>query len=160
MVIKRSRSFVEFRKEEIQQSIPSRFAQQVRRFPHHIAVQTRAAQITYEELDRFSNRIAHVVLEKCGAKTAPIALLFEPGPSMVAAILGVLKSGRFFLPLDPASPRRRSALRRMSANGSHALPQTAPRCWICDANETIVDAICVDVFNASRRKICENRRGN
>jgi amino acid adenylation domain-containing protein len=109
MVIKRSRSFVEFRKEEIQQSIPSRFAQQVRRFPHYIAVQTRAAQITYEELDRFSNRIAHVVLEKCGAKTAPIALLFEPGPSMVAAILGVLKSGRFFLPLDPASPPARIA---------------------------------------------------
>jgi amino acid adenylation domain-containing protein len=109
MVIKRSRSFVEFRKEEIQQSIPSRFAQQVRRFPHHIAVQTRAAQITYDELDRFSNRIAHVVLEKCGAKTAPIALLFEPGPSMVAAILGVLKSGRFFLPLDPASPPARTA---------------------------------------------------
>jgi amino acid adenylation domain-containing protein len=109
MAIKRSRSFVEFRKEEIQQSIPSRFAQQVRRFPHHIAVQTRAAQITYDELDRFSNRVAHVVLEKCGAKTAPIALLFEPGPSMVAAILGVLKSGRFFLPLDPASPLARTA---------------------------------------------------
>jgi len=73
MVIKRSKSFVEFRKEEIQQSIPARFAQQVRRFPHHIAVQTREAQITYDELDRFSNRIARVVLEKCEAKTAPIA---------------------------------------------------------------------------------------
>jgi amino acid adenylation domain-containing protein len=109
MVIKRSRSFVEFRKEEIQQSIPSRFGQQVRRFPRHIAFQTRAAQITYDELDRFSNRIAHVVREKCGAKTAPIALLFEPGPSMVAAILGVLKLGRFFLPLDPASPPARTA---------------------------------------------------
>ena len=109
MIIKRSRSFVEFRKDEIQQSIPSRFAQQVRRFPHHIAVQTRTAQITYDELDRFSNRIARVVLEKCEAKTAPIALLFEPGPSMVAAILGVLKSGRFFLPLDPASPPARTA---------------------------------------------------
>jgi amino acid adenylation domain-containing protein len=109
MVIKRSKSFVEFRKEEIQQSIPARFAQQVRRFPHHIAVQTREAQITYDELDRFSNRIARVVLEKCEAKTAPIALLFEPGPSMVAAILGVLKSGRFFLPLDPASPPARTA---------------------------------------------------
>jgi amino acid adenylation domain-containing protein len=109
MLVKRSKSFVEFRKEEVQQSIPSRFAQQVRRFPHHIAVQTRTAQITYDELDRFSNRIAHVVLEKCGAKTAPIALLFEPGPSMLATILGVLKSGRFFLPLDPASPPARIA---------------------------------------------------
>ena len=109
MVIKRSKSFVEFRKEEIQQSIPARFAQQVRRFPHHVAVQTRTAQITYDELDRFSNRITHVVCEKCGAKTAPTALLFEPGPSMVAAILGVLKSGRFFLPLDPASPPARTA---------------------------------------------------
>src|SRR5258708_21425472 len=99
MVIKRSKSFVEFRKEEIQQSIPARFAQQVRRFPHHISVQTREAQITYDELDRFSNRIARVVLEKCEANTAPIALLFEPRPALIAATLAALKSRRFFLPL-------------------------------------------------------------
>jgi amino acid adenylation domain-containing protein len=127
MAIKRSRSFVEFRKEEIQQSIPSRFAQQVRRFPHHIAVQTRAAQIKYDELDRFSNRIAHVVLEKCGAKTAPIALLFEPGPSMVAAILGVLKSGRFFLPLDPASPPARTATILKGSLVTHVLTDAKHR---------------------------------
>jgi amino acid adenylation domain-containing protein len=127
MVIKRSRSFVEFRKEEIQQSIPARFAQQVRRFPHHIAVQTRAAQITYGELDRFSNRIARVVLAKCGAKTAPIALLFEPGPSMVAAILGVLKSGRFFLPLDPASPPARTAAILKGSLVTHVLTDAKHR---------------------------------
>ena len=108
-VVRTAKSFVEFRKEEVEQSIPSRFAQQVRRFPNQIAVQTRTRQITYDELDRFSNRIAHAVLEKCGAKTVPIALLFDPGPSMMAAILGVLKSGRFFLPLDPASPQARNA---------------------------------------------------
>jgi amino acid adenylation domain-containing protein len=127
MVTKRSRSFVEFHKEEIQQSIPSRFAQQVRRFPHHIAVQTGAAQITYDELDRFSNRIAQVVFKKCGAQTAPIALLFEPGPSMVAAILGVLKSGRFFLPLDPASPPARIAAILKGSLVTYMLTHAKPR---------------------------------
>ena len=144
MVIKRSKSFVEFRKEEIQQSIPSRFAQQVRRFPHHIAVQTRTAQITYDELDRFSNRIAHVVLEKCGAKTAPIALLFEPGPSMVAAILGVLKSGRFFLPLDPASPPARSAAILKGSLVTHLLTDAKHRAATAHLAHSPSQAIDVD----------------
>ena len=144
MVIKRSRSFVEFRKEEIQQSIPSRFAQQVRRFPHHIAVQTRTARITYGELDRFSNRIAHVVLEKCGAKTAPIALLFEPGPSMLAAILGVLKSGRFFLPLDPASPPARSAAILKGSLVTHLLTEAKHRTTTAQLAHSASQVIDVD----------------
>jgi amino acid adenylation domain-containing protein len=144
MVIKRSRSFVEFRKEEIQQSIPSRFAQQARRFPHHIAVQTRTAQITYGELDRFSNRIAQVVLEKCGAQTAPIALLFEPGPSMVAAILGVLKSGRFFLPLDPASPPARSAAILKGSLVTHLLTEAKHRATTAHLAHSASQVIDVD----------------
>src|SRR5258708_11932914 len=107
--------------------MPSRVAQQVRLFPQHIAVVTREAQITYDELDRFSNRIARVVLEKCEAKTAPIALLFEQGPSMVAAILGVLKSGRFFLPLDLASPPARIAAILKGSLVTHVLTDAKPR---------------------------------
>jgi amino acid adenylation domain-containing protein len=144
MVIKRSRSFVEFRKEDVQQSIPSRFTQQVRRFPHHIAVQTRAAQITYDELDRFSNRIAHVVREKCGAETAPIALVFEPGPSMIAAILGVLKSGRFFLPLDPASPPARTAAILKDSLVTHLLTDAKHRTTTAFPGQSASRVIDVD----------------
>src|SRR6266403_2236945 len=147
MVIKRSKSFVEFRKEEIQQSIPARFAQQVRRFPHHIAVQTREAQITYDELDRFSNRIAQVVLEKCRAKTAPIALLFEPGPSMVAAILGVLKSGRFFLPLDPASPPARTAAILKGSLVTHMLTDAKHRATAAYLGHSASRVIDVDALD-------------
>ena len=148
MAIKRSRSFVEFRKEEIQQSIPSRFAQQVHRFPHHIAVQTRTAQIAYDELDRFSNRIAHVVLEKWGAKPVPIALLFEPGPSMLAAILGVLKSGSFFLPLDPASPPARTAAILKDSLVTHTLTDTKHRAAAAHLAHSPSQAIDVDDLDA------------
>lgn len=102
-------SFVEFRKEEIEQSLPERFARQVRLFPRHIAIKSRAGEITYEGLDAFSNRVARALMEKPGATAGPIALLFEPGIAMVAAILGVLKAGGFYLPLDPASPAARNS---------------------------------------------------
>jgi amino acid adenylation domain-containing protein len=127
MEIKASKSFVEFHKDEVEQSIPSRFAQQVRRFPNHIAVHARTAQITYYDLDRFSNRVARVVLKGRRAEEAPIALLFEPGPAMAAAILGVLKSGRFFLPLDPASPSARNEAILEASLATHLLTDAKNR---------------------------------
>jgi amino acid adenylation domain-containing protein len=119
-----SKSFVEFRKEEIEQSIPSRFGQQVRRFPNHIAIQTRTQHLTYDELDCLSNRVAHAVLARCGTKEEPIALLFEPGISMAVGILGALKAGKFILPLDPSSPVARNALILEGSKTSHVLTDT------------------------------------
>jgi amino acid adenylation domain-containing protein len=116
-----TKTFIEFRKEEIEQSIPSRFGQQVRLFPDHIAIRTRTQQVTYDELDRLSNRVAHSVLGKCGAKEEPIALLFEPGVAMVAGILGALKAGKFILPLDPGYPAARNGLILRSSRASHVL---------------------------------------
>ncbi|HEY9608354.1 amino acid adenylation domain-containing protein [Allocoleopsis sp.] len=123
-VIKSPNSFVEFSRKDIEQAIFSRFAQQVNLFPNHIAVRTTADQITYKELDSFSNRVAHALIAKCGTHQEPIALLFEPTVQMVAAILGVLKAGKFFLPLDPTSPvtHNRAILERSGA--SHVLTDT------------------------------------
>jgi non-ribosomal peptide synthetase component F len=50
-----SHTFVEFCKEEIEQSIPERFEQQVRRYPDRIAVKTRSQELTYEALNQATN---------------------------------------------------------------------------------------------------------
>ncbi|MEE3716406.1 amino acid adenylation domain-containing protein [Tumidithrix elongata RA019] len=124
VIIKSSNSFIEFPKKDIEQSIPSRFAQQVVHFPNHIAVRTKTDRITYKDLDAFSNRVAHTLIAKCDTHQEPIALLFEPSIQMVAAVLGVLKAGMFFLPLDPNSPASHniSILERSGAN--HVLTDT------------------------------------
>ena len=50
--------FVEFRKEDTEQSISDRFEQQARRYPQRLAVKTKGQRLTYDELNRISNRAA------------------------------------------------------------------------------------------------------
>ncbi|MCH9009953.1 MAG: hypothetical protein IIC21_04945, partial [Chloroflexi bacterium] len=57
-----SGTFVEFKKEWIEQSIPRRFEEAVRRYPDRIAVKTDARELTYAELNGAANRIAHAIL--------------------------------------------------------------------------------------------------
>jgi amino acid adenylation domain-containing protein len=97
--------FIEFKKEEIEQSIPARFEEQVRKYPERPAVKTRNSQWSYDELNKAANRAARAILEKRGEGPEPIALLLEQGAAMIVAILGVLKAGKIYVPLDPLYPR-------------------------------------------------------
>jgi len=101
-------TFIEFKKEEIEQSIPERFEQQVRRYPDRLAVKTRSQALTYAQLNKAANRVAHTILESRGEGQEPVALLFDQGAQAVAAILGILKAGKFYIPLDPSFPRERT----------------------------------------------------
>ncbi|MDZ8189167.1 MAG: amino acid adenylation domain-containing protein [Nostoc sp. ChiSLP02] len=100
-------SFIEFPKQEIEQSIPSRFEQQVAKYPHHIAVKTQNYQWTYKELNTQAWRIAQALLEENNEQEGKIALLFDHDAPMIATILGVLKAGKTYIPLDPKYPQDR-----------------------------------------------------
>ena len=102
-----SGTFVEFKKEEIEQSIPDRFEQQVAKYPDRIAVKTRSHELTYDELNKAANRVAQAILAQRGEGEEPIALLFEQGAQLITTILGVLKAGKFYVPLDPSHPQAR-----------------------------------------------------
>lgn len=101
--------FVEFEADAIEQSIPHRFEQQVDRNPDKIAVHARGDRLTYAELDAWANRIANALLEQSGERQEPVGILLPQGASAVAAILGVLKAGKFYVPLDPLFPEARLA---------------------------------------------------
>jgi amino acid adenylation domain-containing protein len=101
--------FVEFGADAIEQSIPSRFEQQVARDPGRIAVRTRVDELTYGELDAWADRIACALLEQLGEGQEPVGILLAQGAAAVAAILGVLKAGKFYVPLDPSFPATRLA---------------------------------------------------
>ena len=100
--------FRRFLKEDIEQSIPERFDQQVRLYPDRIAVKNRYDAITYRSINNISNRITRAILEERGGGEEPVALLLEKGASMVAAILAVLKAGKFYLALDSKYPAARN----------------------------------------------------
>jgi amino acid adenylation domain-containing protein len=100
-------SFDEFPPEEIEQSLSDRFERQVDRFSDRIAVGAGSIELTYAELDAWANRIASAILARRGETPEPIGLVLEQGPSAIAAILGSLKAGKIYVPLDPTYPRAR-----------------------------------------------------
>ena len=99
-----SGSFVEFRPEDIEQSIPALFSQRAEAFRERVAVKSRTRALTYSELDRASSRLARAILARRGDRAEPVALLFEKGVPLIVAILGALKAGKIYMPLSPALP--------------------------------------------------------
>src|SRR5215218_6255077 len=107
--VRPTNTFIRFEKEETEQSIPQRFEQQVRRYPDRPAVNTRNRQLSYAELNKVANRVARALLAQRGEGAESIALLLEHDALMIAAILGVLKAGKVYVPLDPSFPYARNA---------------------------------------------------
>jgi amino acid adenylation domain-containing protein len=104
-----SGNFIPFPTEAIDKSIPELFEKQVRAYPNRLAVRTRHHVFTYDELNRAANRLAHAIVGQRGRGEENIALLLEHGALQIVAILGVLKAGRVYVPLDPSYPRKRLA---------------------------------------------------
>ena len=89
-----------FLKDEIEQSIPDRFEKQVLKHRTDLAIGTSTKSLTYEGLNSFANRIAHAILESDIPRGDPVALLLDQDSPLIAAILGVLKAGSIYVPLD------------------------------------------------------------
>ncbi len=106
---------------EWQGAIHRQFAERARQAPEHMAVVDEHEQWTYQELDRWSNRLANY-LRANGIQPQDIVAIFgHRSAALVWAILGVLKAGAAFLLLDPAYPPARLA---------DYLRTVGPRGWI------------------------------
>ncbi|HEX8560039.1 MAG TPA: amino acid adenylation domain-containing protein [Pyrinomonadaceae bacterium] len=106
--VRPERPFVEFEKEE-GQTLGARFERQAALHPRNVAVKTEAHGWTYEQLNGKANRVAHALLAQRGRKGEQIGLLFKHDAPMVAALLGVLKTGKTYVPLDTSYPLERLA---------------------------------------------------
>ncbi len=100
--------FVEFTTEEVEQSIAARFEKVVRLYPDRIALKQGDRSFTYDRLNWAANRIAHDILSLRGAGPEPIGIYLNDQSVMVIALLGILKAGKFYLPLDPSFPQSRN----------------------------------------------------
>jgi non-ribosomal peptide synthetase component F len=113
---------------DLDQSVAARFESQVRDRGDRLAVKTREQALTYDLLNRLANRVGGTIVAALGADPEPVALLFDHGAQLIAAILGVLKAGKFYLPLDPSVPVGRnqtilagSGARMLLADGQHRM---------------------------------------
>ena len=107
IAIRPTGDFKPFASEEIEQSIPQRFEQQVRAYSDRVALKSEHETFTFASLNRTANRLAREILSHRDESREPIALLFDHGAPVLVAIMAVLKSGNFYLVLDAAYPRDR-----------------------------------------------------
>ena len=88
-------------------SIPEVFAAQVARAPQAVALTFEGRSRTYRELDEASNRLAHLLAAHGAGPGQRVALLVPRSAEAVVAMLGVLKTGAAYVPIDPAHPDAR-----------------------------------------------------
>ncbi|HVH13957.1 MAG TPA: amino acid adenylation domain-containing protein, partial [Longimicrobium sp.] len=88
--------------------IHERFEAQAARTPEAVALVSAAGErVTYGELNRRANRLAHHLRARGVGPDVRVGLCVERSPAMVAGLLGILKAGGVFVPLDPGYPRER-----------------------------------------------------
>lgn len=92
---------------------PDSFARRVEEGPDRVALRVGGRSVSYRELDERADRIARAVLSRGVGPGEIVAVSGRKGVGLVAALLGVLRSGAAMLPLDPALPsaRRRAMVR-------------------------------------------------
>ncbi|MET0396109.1 MAG: AMP-binding protein, partial [Longimicrobiaceae bacterium] len=85
------------------------FAEQAARTPGLAAVAAAGEALSYAELERRANRLAHHLRARGAGPEARVCICLEREVEMVVAVLAVLKAGGAYVPLDPAYPAERLA---------------------------------------------------
>ncbi|MCX2762218.1 non-ribosomal peptide synthetase [Aquimarina muelleri] len=84
------------------------FNKQVKVKSDKTAVKDDSTSYSYKELDIVSNKIAEYLCQNFDNKdTSPIAVLMDRSANLIAILLGIFKSGRAYIPLDPGFPQER-----------------------------------------------------
>ncbi|WP_393062392.1 amino acid adenylation domain-containing protein [Streptomyces sp. LN549] len=94
--------------------------------PDDIAVVCGSDQLTYRELDEHANRLAHRLRAEPGiGPDVPVGVCLERSPALVWTLLGILKAGAAYVPLDPEHPAERLAYLVEDSGAPLAITDTA-----------------------------------
>ena len=88
-------------------TVVQKFAQWVDSQPDATAVEHNDVKLSYRELDSKANQLAHFLRAQGVGPDDLIGICLERSPEMMIGILGTLKAGAAFVPLDPAYPKER-----------------------------------------------------
>ena len=117
------------------------FEAQVEKAPDAIAVVFEDKQLTYRELNQRANQLAHDLRQQGVQPDTIVALCMERSIEMVVGILGVLKAGGAYLPIDPDSPAERRHFLLNDAQADLVLTQDKLRLSFAGLTDEIV---CLD----------------
>ncbi|MDF5725916.1 MAG: amino acid adenylation domain-containing protein, partial [Rhizonema sp. PD37] len=85
------------------------FEEQVEKTPNEIALVYEHQQLSYKDLNKRSNQLAHYLQSLGVGPDVIVGLCVERSIEMIVGLLGILKAGGAYLPLDPSYPQERLA---------------------------------------------------
>lgn len=109
--------------------------------PDSVAVVCRGDQISYRELEARANRLANYLRSLGGGAEVLVAVCLERSIDLVVALLGILKAGSAYLPVDPKFPPERIAF--MLEDSGAALFVTAEQ-FLANLPQISGTVVCVD----------------
>ena len=128
------------------------FEAQAARTPSAVAVTDGGRSMTYAELDRAADTLASLLLDVVQSPSALIGVFAERSIAAVVAVLGIVKCGAAYVPLDPAYPEQRIRFMVDDADVDAIVTEESRRDEVPDGRETVfVDHACEGVRVAGRR---------
>lgn len=101
----------EFNKLEIPSidrvTIHENFEKSVKQFPNNVAINHNNQKITYEELNKLSNKISRLLIKKGLQANSVVAICMERSIHSISAILAIMKAGAIYIPIDYQYPAER-----------------------------------------------------
>ena len=120
------------------QTIHERFERQAVATPDAIAVSFEDERLTYRELNEQANKLAHYLRSLGVGPETCMGILIERSLEMVVTILGVLKAGGCYLPLDPAYPMERLSFMLEDAHAALLLIRDTPTAVLFERDLQVV----------------------
>ena len=117
------------------------FAAQARRRPDAVALEYGDDRLSYAELDRRANRLAHELQARGAGPNTVVGLCMERSVELVVGLLGVLKSGAAYVPIDPGYPPERQAFLLQDAQAPILLCQSQ---LVAELPEHAASVLCLD----------------
>ncbi|MCX4911791.1 amino acid adenylation domain-containing protein [Streptomyces sp. NBC_00878] len=94
-------------REMTARSLPAMLADRARRHPDRLAVEDDMVSLTYAELHRRANRIAHRLIALGVGTGELVGLCLDRGADLIVAMVGILNAGAAYVPIDPEHPAER-----------------------------------------------------
>lgn len=117
------------------------FERQAAAGPDRLALASDGSTMTYGQLDGSANRLANRLRRSGVGPEHIVGILVDRSPEMIVGVLGILKAGAAYLPLDPAYPRRR--LQMVLADSGVRVLVTQAR-WLGEIPRLAVETVCLD----------------
>ena len=132
------------------------FEKQVAQSPQARALEFAGQAMSYDDLNRRANQLAHYLRELGVGPDTLVAIMLERSAEMLVALVAVLKSGGAYLPLEPSYPRERLALMLEDAKAKVVLTQSHLTGLLPEIGATIV---CLDQCREVIEQLSEENPG-